>query len=105
MLAVRRETMFVVWYRVSSSRNMYEVIQLQLIIIIQDIYQKDIYVVVRRDKSLVLQMHSFRVPSTSEKSEKCDLERTLGTFPAGLTKQIMPKQTDALLCFMAPILT
>ena len=27
MLAVRRETMFVVWYRVSSSRNMYEVIK------------------------------------------------------------------------------
>ena len=26
MLAVRRETMFVVWYRVSSSRNMYEVL-------------------------------------------------------------------------------
>ena len=25
MLAVRRETMLVVWYRVSSSRNMYEV--------------------------------------------------------------------------------
>ena len=32
MLAVRRETMFVVWYRVASSRNMYEVGNVNLVL-------------------------------------------------------------------------
>ena len=44
MLAVRRETMFVVWYRVSSSRNMYEVNQQHLTLL--DKYNNDYFIYV-----------------------------------------------------------
>ena len=38
MLAVRRETMFVVWYRVASSRNMYEVGNVNFVLEISYLY-------------------------------------------------------------------